>query len=97
MSPSNGHVGVHLADTSMWLLFASILVFFDLSAPVEDGRPILPSGRFLDGSIRHVVDIRYLRHYALLMLNMNSHPEQFKCTIMPRKGAEEAIHLLSDD
>ncbi|KAJ7626299.1 cytochrome P450 [Mycena polygramma] len=43
--------GVHLADASMWLLFASILMFFDISAPVEDGNPVLPSGKFLDGSI----------------------------------------------
>ncbi|KAJ7493305.1 cytochrome P450 [Mycena galericulata] len=46
-----GRRAFHLADASMWLLFASILVFFDISAPFEDGRPLLPSGRFLDGSI----------------------------------------------
>ncbi|KAJ7496794.1 cytochrome P450 [Mycena latifolia] len=45
--------GVHLADMTMWLLFASILVFFEISPTVEDGNPILPSGRFLDGGISH--------------------------------------------
>ncbi|KAJ6561144.1 cytochrome P450 [Mycena vulgaris] len=68
--------GVHLADMSMWLLFASILSFFDIGLAVEDGSPVLPSGRFSDGSI--------------------SRPEQFECTITPRKGAEEAIHRLLD-
>ncbi|KAJ7432778.1 cytochrome P450 [Mycena galericulata] len=45
--------GVHLADTTLWLLFASLLTFFDISAPLNDGRPVLPSGKFLDGSISH--------------------------------------------
>ncbi|KAF7369020.1 Cytochrome P450 [Mycena venus] len=45
--------GVHLADMSMWLLFASILAFFDISAPNVDGRSVLPSGKFLDGAISH--------------------------------------------
>ncbi|KAJ6623187.1 cytochrome P450 [Mycena sp. CBHHK59/15] len=43
--------GVHLADTSMWMLFASILAFFDISAPTRDGSSLVPSGRFLDGTI----------------------------------------------
>ncbi|KAJ7496786.1 cytochrome P450 [Mycena latifolia] len=68
--------GVHLADMTMWLVFASILVFFDISPAIEDGVPVLPSGKFLDGTI--------------------SHPEQFKCTVTPRKGAGEAIHRLVD-
>ncbi|KAJ7486081.1 cytochrome P450 [Mycena galericulata] len=45
--------GVHLADTTMWLLFASILTFFGISAPLKDGLPVLPSAKFLDGSISH--------------------------------------------
>lgn len=44
--------GVHLADASIFLIFASILTFFDVSAAVVDGKPILPSGKFLDGTIR---------------------------------------------
>ncbi|KAJ7102950.1 cytochrome P450 [Mycena crocata] len=70
-------VGVHLADMTVWLLFTFILVFLDISAAVEDGLPVVPSGKFSDGSI--------------------SHPEHFKCTITPRKGAEEVIYQLSDD
>lgn len=68
--------GVHLADMTMWLLFTSILVFFEISPAIEDGVPVFPSGKFLDGMI--------------------SHPEPFKCTIRPRKGAEEAIQRLLD-
>ncbi|KAJ7708771.1 cytochrome P450 [Mycena rosella] len=55
---SNGYIssaispsGVHLADMTMWLLFTSILVFFDISPAIEDGKQVLPSGRFSDGSI----------------------------------------------
>ncbi|KAJ7460726.1 cytochrome P450 [Mycena latifolia] len=68
--------GVHLADMTIWLLFSSVLVFFDISPTIEDGVPVLPSGRFLDGSI--------------------SRPEQFKCTITPRKGAEAIQRFLDD-
>ncbi|KAK7021385.1 hypothetical protein VNI00_017376 [Paramarasmius palmivorus] len=44
--------GLHLADTSMWLLFSSILAMFTIKPPVgEDGKEIWPSGKFLTGSI----------------------------------------------
>ncbi|KAJ7157101.1 cytochrome P450 [Mycena filopes] len=43
--------GVHLANASMWIVFASILAFFDVSPAIEDGKPVLPSGKFLDGVI----------------------------------------------
>ncbi|KAJ7157117.1 cytochrome P450 [Mycena filopes] len=43
--------GVHLANASIWIVFASILAFFDVSPAIEDGKPVLPSGRFLDGVI----------------------------------------------
>ncbi|KAJ7665191.1 cytochrome P450 [Mycena polygramma] len=43
--------GVHLAEASIFLVFASILAFFDVTPPIVDGKPALPSGKFLDGSI----------------------------------------------
>ncbi|KAJ7639248.1 cytochrome P450 [Roridomyces roridus] len=43
--------GSHLADMAVWLVCASILTFFDISAPIEEGIPVLPSGEFLDGAI----------------------------------------------
>ncbi|KAJ7639260.1 cytochrome P450 [Roridomyces roridus] len=45
--------GIHLADASMWLLFASILAFFDISAPMQDGHPVLPSGKHSNSGISH--------------------------------------------
>ncbi|KAF9489406.1 cytochrome P450 [Pleurotus eryngii] len=46
--------GSHLADASMWLLCANVLAALDIRPPVgDDGKPRLPSGRFLDGSISH--------------------------------------------
>ncbi|KAK7059719.1 cytochrome P450 [Favolaschia claudopus] len=43
--------GIHLADAALWLLFTSVLAFFDIRAPIKDGRPVFPSGIFSDGSI----------------------------------------------
>ncbi|KAK7029624.1 hypothetical protein VNI00_014322 [Paramarasmius palmivorus] len=43
--------GVHLADASMWILFSSILAFFHINPPVRNGNPILPSGKFTEGTI----------------------------------------------
>lgn len=37
----------------MWLLCANVLAALDIRPPVGvDGKPRLPSGKFLDGSIR---------------------------------------------
>ena len=36
----------------MWLVCVSVLATFEVTPPVEDGKPIIPSGKFLDGSIR---------------------------------------------
>ncbi|KAF5372558.1 hypothetical protein D9758_005187 [Tetrapyrgos nigripes] len=44
--------GMHFADASMWILLASLVAGFDIRPPVKDGKPILPSGKFADGSIR---------------------------------------------
>ncbi|KAJ7292764.1 cytochrome P450 [Mycena rebaudengoi] len=49
--PRDTLFGVHLADASMWIIFASILSCFNISAPVKDGKPQLPSAKFSDGSI----------------------------------------------
>ncbi|KAJ7157103.1 cytochrome P450 [Mycena filopes] len=43
--------GVHLANASTWIVFASILTFFDISPAIVDGKPVLPSGKFSDGII----------------------------------------------
>ncbi|KAH9841049.1 cytochrome P450 [Rhodofomes roseus] len=45
--------GIHLADASMWLLCMSVLALFDVEPPVEDGTPVVPPARFLDGAISH--------------------------------------------
>ncbi|KAJ7639244.1 cytochrome P450 [Roridomyces roridus] len=50
--------GSHLADLSIWLVCAAILTFFDISAPIEDGRPVLPSGEFLDGTISRPAEFK---------------------------------------
>lgn len=44
--------GMHLGDAAMWLACASVLASFDIRSP-EDGKPILPNPRFVDGSITH--------------------------------------------
>ncbi len=46
--------GIHLADASMWLASVSVLAAFSVAPPVKDGKPVIPSGAFLDGSIRYV-------------------------------------------
>lgn len=45
--------GVHLADASMWLLCVSLIAAFSIRPPVKDGEVILPSGKYMDGSISH--------------------------------------------
>ncbi|RDX44656.1 cytochrome P450 [Lentinus brumalis] len=45
--------GIHLADASMWLASVSVLAAFSVAPPVKDGKPVIPSGAFLDGSISH--------------------------------------------
>ncbi|TFK45362.1 cytochrome P450 [Heliocybe sulcata] len=45
--------GVHLADATMWLVFASLLATFHIEPPVKDGKPVFPTGKFTDGSISH--------------------------------------------
>lgn len=54
---------MHLGDAAMWLACASVLASFDIRSP-EDGKPILPNPRFVDGSITCVtfVSTRGLRH-----------------------------------
>ena len=47
--------GVHLADASYWLACVDIIAAFDVTAPIRDGKPVLPSGKFLDGGIRYVL------------------------------------------
>ncbi|ETW79487.1 cytochrome P450 monooxygenase 110 [Heterobasidion irregulare TC 32-1] len=42
-----------LADASMWLLCASALAAFDIRPPMKDGKLVLPSGKYMDGSISH--------------------------------------------
>lgn len=36
----------------MWLACASVLASFDIRPPEENGEPVLPEPRFMDGSIR---------------------------------------------
>ncbi|THH13653.1 hypothetical protein EW146_g6595 [Bondarzewia mesenterica] len=43
--------GIHLADASMWLACASVLAAFDIRPYMKDGKPVLPSGKYMDGSI----------------------------------------------
>ncbi|KAK7449253.1 hypothetical protein VKT23_013398 [Stygiomarasmius scandens] len=45
--------GIHFADASMWILLACLVAGFDIRPPVKDGKPVLPSGKFADGSISH--------------------------------------------
>ncbi|KAJ7639239.1 cytochrome P450 [Roridomyces roridus] len=50
--------GSHLANMTAWLVCAAILTFFDISAPIEDGRPVIPSGEFLDGTISRPAEFK---------------------------------------
>ncbi|KAI0696993.1 cytochrome P450 [Cerioporus squamosus] len=45
--------GLHLADATMWLTSVSVLAAFDVTPPLKDGKPLIPTGRFLDGGISH--------------------------------------------
>jgi hypothetical protein len=45
---------MHFADASMWILLASLVAGFNIRPLVKDGKPILPSGKFADGSIRYI-------------------------------------------
>lgn len=45
--------GIHLAEATMWLACASVLASFDIRPPEENGEPVLPEPRFMDGSISH--------------------------------------------
>ncbi|KAF9464583.1 cytochrome P450 [Collybia nuda] len=45
--------GVHLADASLWLACVSILATFDICPVMKEGKPIFPSGKYMDGSISH--------------------------------------------
>ena len=59
--------GIHLADATMWLVCVSVLATFEVTPPVEDGKPIIPSGKFLDGSIRCETPRRNLCHEQVLI------------------------------
>ncbi|KAI0748079.1 cytochrome P450 [Daedaleopsis nitida] len=48
-----GYGRIHLADASMWLACVSVLAAFDVVPPVKNGKPVVPSGRFMDGGISH--------------------------------------------
>ncbi|RPD72903.1 cytochrome P450 [Lentinus tigrinus ALCF2SS1-7] len=48
-----GYGRIHLADASLWLASVSVLAAFDVAPPVKDGKPVIPSGKFLDGGISH--------------------------------------------
>ena len=64
--------GVHLANASMWLLCASALAAFDIRPPVKDGKPVLPSGKYMDGSIRYAELLpAYIVHYFLCLLTLH--------------------------
>ncbi|THH06929.1 hypothetical protein EW146_g9466 [Bondarzewia mesenterica] len=45
--------GIHLADASMWLACASVLAAFDIRPYMKDGKPVLLSGKYMDGTISH--------------------------------------------
>lgn len=48
-------IGIHLADASMWLACVTILAAFNISPKSKDGDmilPTLPTGEYMDGSIR---------------------------------------------
>jgi len=47
----------------MWILLACLVAGFDIRPPVKDGKPVLPSGKFADGSIRYVLFCRDLYFY----------------------------------
>ncbi|KAF9460008.1 cytochrome P450 [Collybia nuda] len=48
--------GRHLAESSLWLVIASILATFEISPAVDDsGRPIIPKMDFTSGVMRHPV------------------------------------------
>lgn len=64
-------LGIHLADASLWLACVSVLAAFDIRPIVKDGRPVLASGKYMDGSIRCVIESSTLlvpRKYIDLVL-----------------------------
>ena len=47
--------GIHLADAETWLACANVAAAFDVLSPIKDGKPVLPSGKFIEGTIMYVL------------------------------------------
>lgn len=74
----------------MWLACVSVLAAFDICPPVKDGEVVLPSGKFLDGSIRSVV-YSTITELWTYFVTISSHPEPFDCVISPRSVAADNL------
>ncbi|KAI0653387.1 cytochrome P450 [Cubamyces menziesii] len=92
--PYNYAGGVHFADQSLFLAFASILACFDISplAEANTGKLLLPPLEFAGGAFR----------CDLLLSGCNQplepdpwfigrHPTPFKCKIVPRRAETAAL------
>jgi len=50
--PSNPHIGIQFADTTVWLAMATTLAVFRISKVVEGGVEVTPEVKYTDNAVR---------------------------------------------